>query len=94
VETKSTGGKMIPTSLDDVKKVLSENLDMQGIDLDCVKEDAPLFLGLGLDSLDAIELVVILRKNYDIVIENMDEGRKIFQTLGTLREHIEKTRKK
>ena len=85
---------MIPTSLDDVKKVLSENLDMQGIDLDSLKEETPLFSGLGLDSLDAIELVIILRKNYDIVVENMDEGRKIFQTLGTLREYIEKTRKK
>lgn len=85
---------MIETSLDEVKKVLSENLDMQGIDMHSLKEDTPLFSGLGLDSLDAIELVIILRKNYDIVIENMDEGRKIFRTFGTLREHIEKTRKK
>lgn len=85
---------MITTSLDDVKAVLSANLDMQGIDMDSLKEDTPLFSGLGLDSLDAIELVIILRKNYDIVIENMDEGRKIFQTLGTLREHVEQTRKK
>jgi acyl carrier protein len=85
---------MILTSLDDVKKVLSENLDTEGIDLDSLKDETPLFSGLGLDSLDAIELVVILRKNYDIAIENMEEGRKIFQTLGTLREHIEKTRKK
>jgi acyl carrier protein len=85
---------MIPTSLEDVKKVLSANLDMQGIDLDSLQEDTALFSGLGLDSLDAIELVIILRKNYDIVIENMDEGRKIFQTLGTLREYIEQNRKK
>ncbi|MCL2144262.1 MAG: phosphopantetheine-binding protein [Endomicrobia bacterium] len=85
---------MIRTTLDDVKEVLNANLDMQGIDLDSLKEDTPLFSGLGLDSLDAIELVIILRKNYDIVVENMDEGRKIFQTLGTLREHIEQTRKK
>ncbi|MDR2427017.1 MAG: phosphopantetheine-binding protein [Endomicrobium sp.] len=85
---------MIPTSLDDVKKVLSDNLDMQGIDTDSLKENAPLFSGLGLDSLDAIELVIILRKNYDIVIENMDEGRKVFQTLGTLRQYIEQMRKK
>jgi acyl carrier protein len=85
---------MIETSLEDVKKVLGVNLDMQGIDLNSLKEDTPLFSGLGLDSLDAIELVIILRKNYDIVVENMDEGRKIFSTLGTLREHIEKTRKK
>ncbi|MCL1971876.1 MAG: phosphopantetheine-binding protein [Endomicrobia bacterium] len=85
---------MMPTSLNDVKKVLSENLNMQGINLNSLKENTPLFSGLGLDSLDAIELVIILRKHYDIIVENMDEGKKVFQTLGTLREHIEKTRKK
>ncbi|MDR1696573.1 MAG: phosphopantetheine-binding protein [Endomicrobium sp.] len=85
---------MIATSLDDVKKVLSENLSMEGIDLASLKEDSPLFSGLGLDSLDAIELVIILRKNYDIIIENMDEGRKVFETLGTLRAYIETNRKK
>ena len=85
---------MIPTSLDDVKKVLSENLDMEGIYLTSLKEDSPLFSGLGLDSLDAIELVIILRKNYDITIENMDEGREVFQTLETLRKYIEYKRKK
>lgn len=80
--------------LEDIKKVLSENLDMQGIDIDSLTEETPLFSGLGLDSLDAIELVIILRKHYGIVIENMDEGRKVFQTLGTLKEYIAKNRTK
>ncbi|MDR3113828.1 MAG: phosphopantetheine-binding protein [Endomicrobium sp.] len=85
---------MIETSLDEVKKILSENLDTQGADLDLLTEDSPLFEGLGLDSLDAIELVVILKKYYDIPIANMDEGRQIFQTLGTLRTYIENNRKR
>jgi len=85
---------MIETSLDEVKKVLSENLDTQGADLNSLTESSPLFEGLGLDSLDAIELVVILKKHYDITIANMDEGRQIFQTLGSLRTHIENNRKK
>jgi len=85
---------MIQTSLEDVKTVLKNNLSLEGIDINALKEDAPLFEGLGLDSLDAIELVIILRKNYDIIIENMAEGRAIFQTLGTLRKHIEENRKK
>lgn len=62
--------------------------------IDSLSEDSPLFEGLGLDSLDAIELVIILRKNYDIVIENMAQGREIFKTMGTLRKHIEDNRKK
>jgi len=85
---------MTPTSLEDVKTVLSKNLKLEGIDIDSLDANAPLFEGLGLDSLDAIELVIILKKNYDIVIDNMTEGREIFQTLETLRKHIEENRKK
>ena len=84
---------MIATSLNDVKAVLSQNLSLDGIDLSTVDETTPLFSGLGLDSLDAIELVIILRKNYDIAVENMEEGKEIFRTLGTLRSHIEQNRK-
>ncbi|MDR2772982.1 MAG: phosphopantetheine-binding protein [Elusimicrobiota bacterium] len=85
---------MIKTSLEDVKEVLAQNLDLGGIDLKAVSGTAPLFEGLGLDSLDAIELVVILRKYYGIVIENMDQGREIFKTLETLRKYIEEHRTK
>jgi len=84
---------MIATSLADVKALLSQNLSLDGIDLSTVDETTPLFSGLGLDSLDAIELVIILRKNYDIAVENMEEGKEIFRTLGTLRSHIEQNRK-
>ncbi|MDR2462647.1 MAG: phosphopantetheine-binding protein [Verrucomicrobiales bacterium] len=83
------------TTLEDVKKVLAANLNLAGIEWDKVGGDTPLFdSGLGLDSLDAIELVTILRKNFDIAIDNMEDGRRIFQTLGTLRAYIERERKK
>ncbi|WP_424246130.1 acyl carrier protein [Elusimicrobium posterum] len=85
---------MIQTSLEDVKAVLKSNLSLEGIDIDSLTEESPLFEGLGLDSLDAIELVIILRKNYDIAIENMTQGREVFKTMGTLRDYIEKNRKK
>lgn len=82
------------TTLQDVKNVLKANLSLDGIDIDAIDENAPLFQSLGLDSLDAIELVIILRKNYDIVIENMAEGRTVFATLSTLKKYIEEKRKK
>ena len=85
---------MTATSLQDVKEVLKKNLSLEGIDIDSLTEDSPLFEGLGLDSLDAIELVIILRKNYDIIIENMAQGKEIFATMGSLRKHIEENRKK
>lgn len=85
---------MTATSLQDVKQVLKANLSLEGIDIDSLTEDSPLFEGLGLDSLDAIELVIILRKNYEIVIDNMQDGKAVFQTMGTLRKYIEDNRKK
>ena len=85
---------MMQTSLEDVRTVLKNNLKLEGIDIASLGEDEPLFESLGLDSLDAIELVIILRKNYDIIIEDMEQGALIFQTLGTLRKHIEENRKK
>jgi acyl carrier protein len=85
---------MIQTSLEDVKTVLKKSLSLEGIDIDSLDGSEPLFESLGLDSLDAIELVVILKKNYDITIENMTDGREIFQTLNTFRTHIQENRKK
>ena len=77
------------TTLEEVKKTLVNNLPLSGVDWATVNDDTPLFgEGLGLDSLDAIELVIILRKHFGIVIENMDDGKRIFQTLGTLRSYI------
>jgi acyl carrier protein len=78
----------------ELKEALKKNLSLEGIDIDALADDSPLFEGLGLDSLDAIELVIILRKNYDIVIENMQQGREVFRTLGSLRKYIEENRKK
>ncbi|MDR1124097.1 MAG: phosphopantetheine-binding protein [Elusimicrobiota bacterium] len=85
---------MIPTTMAELKEALKKNLSLEGIDIDALADDSPLFEGLGLDSLDAIELVIILRKNYDIVIENMQQGREVFRTLGSLRKYIEENRKK
>jgi acyl carrier protein len=54
-----------------------------------IETEAPLFVdGLGLDSIDAMELVMHLEKNYGIKIENPREARKIFTSIKTLAEYI------
>lgn len=83
---------MIKTSFEDVKKVLKENLELEGINLDDLKPENPLFEGLGLDSIDAIELIVVLKKKYGISIEDMKTGKAVFQTFETLRKYIEENR--
>jgi acyl carrier protein len=60
-----------------------------------IKDDQPLFgEGLGLDSIDSIELIVLLDRNYGIKIEDPKEGRKILVDVNTMVDYIEKNRKK
>jgi acyl carrier protein len=55
-----------------------------------IETEAPLFGdGLGLDSIDAMELVMFLENNYGIKIENPREGRKIFASIKSMAEYIE-----
>ena len=54
-----------------------------------LRDDHPLFgEGLGLDSLDAVELVVLLKKHYQTEIKDMDEARKAFASITALAEYI------
>ena len=59
-------------------------------------DDAPLFgdEGLGLDSIDALEIIMILEKNYGIRLANAAEGRDIFKNVRAIAEYVEKNRKK
>lgn len=60
-----------------------------------LKNDEPLFgSGLGLDSIDSIELVVLLEREYGIKIENPKNGRKILVDINTMADFIEANRTK
>ena len=70
----------------DIKEKIISSLNIQDVTADQIADDAPLFGagGLELDSIDALELVVMLEKNYGIVIKDMEEGRPAFQSISTL----------
>jgi len=56
-----------------------------------IKDDEPLFGdGLGLDSIDSLELIVLLKKEYGISIKDPREGRKILVDVNTMVDYIEK----
>ena len=76
-------------STHELKAKIIESLKLQDITPEQIDDDAPLFgTGLGLDSIDALELVVLLEKDYGIVIKDIEEGRPAFRSVRTLADFI------
>jgi acyl carrier protein len=74
---------------EELKKIIIEDLFIEDITWEEIDDDAPLFgEGLGLDSLDAVELVVIIQKHFNVEIKDMDEGRIAFQSINSLASFI------
>lgn len=69
----------------DIKNLIVQSLNLQGVNPLEIDDDAPLFgAGLGLDSVDALELVVALEKSYGIQVADDQIGRKVFASARTL----------
>ena len=79
--------------IEKLKKRIIEILNLEDIVPDDIDSSAPLFgEGLGLDSLDALELVVMLEKDYSIKITDIEVGRKAFASITSLAEFIKEYR--
>ena len=73
-----------------LKKILVEELNLEDISPEEIEDDAQLFgEGLGLDSLDAVELVVLVQKHFGVEIKDMEEGRPALQSVSSLAAFIE-----
>lgn len=71
--------------IEDLKVRLIERLQLDDVTPDQIADDAPLFgAGLGLDSIDAVELVVMLEKHYGIRITEMEVAKAAFASMRTL----------
>ena len=69
----------------DIKRLIVESLNLPGVNPADIEDEAPLFgAGLGLDSVDALELVVALEKAYGIQVADDQIGRKVFSSARTL----------
>lgn len=80
--------------IDKLKGEIIEQLNLEDLKKEDIDNDAPLFgEGLGLDSIDALELIVLLEKNYGIKVANPADGKKIFQSLRTMAQYIEDNKK-
>ena len=73
-----------------LKKILVEDLNLEELTPEEIDDNAPLFgEGLGLDSLDAVELVVLVQKHFGIEIKDMEEGREAFKSVVALAAYID-----
>lgn len=78
-----------------LKKQVVEFLNLTTVNPADIKDDDPLFgEGLGLDSIDSIELIVLLGREYGIDIKDPKEGRKVLTSINTMAAYIEEHRTK
>lgn len=79
----------------ELKEKIIEALNLEDMTPDDINDNDMLFEeGLGLDSIDALELIIILDKDYGIKLTDPKEGKKIFQSIQTMAEYIDANRTK
>ena len=73
----------------DLKTKIIEALNLKHLKPEDIGDEQPLFVdGLGLDSIDALELIVLLQQQYNIKLNNAEDGPKVFQSVRTMAEYI------
>jgi acyl carrier protein len=79
----------------ELKTKIIESLNLEDIAIEDINDDDPLFGdGLGLDSIDALELIVLMDKDYGIKLTDPKEGKTIFQSINTMAAYISEHRTK
>lgn len=77
----------------ELKEKIIEQLNLEDVAIEEIADTDPLFgEGLGLDSIDALELIVMLDKDYGIKLADPKEGKKIFESIETMAAYIEEHR--
>lgn len=80
----------------EIKEKVIEALNLDGMRPEDIDNDAPLFgdEGLGLDSIDVLELIVFLEKNYGIRLATPQEGKEVFKSIAVMADYVAKNRTK
>ena len=79
----------------ELKNEIINVLNLEGVKPEDIATDDELFGGgLGLDSIDALELIVLLEKNYGIQLKDPAQGKEIFRSVRTMAEFVQANRTK
>lgn len=79
----------------ELKTKIIESLNLEDIAIEDINDDDALFGdGLGLDSIDALELIVLMDKDYGIKLTDPKEGKTIFESINTMAAYISEHRTK
>ncbi|HUH34393.1 MAG TPA: phosphopantetheine-binding protein [Moheibacter sp.] len=79
----------------ELKEKIIDALNLEDIEITDIQDNDPLFGdGLGLDSIDALELIVLLDKDYGIKLTDPNEGRTIFESIESMAKYISENRTK
>ena len=77
------------TLLKEVVQLVVDAVNLRGISVDDVTENTPIIgEGLGLDSVDILEVLVNIEQKYDVKIKSADEGQKIFHSVGSVVDYL------
>ena len=86
---------MMEQLISELKNKIIEVLNLEDVQPEDIDNDAPLFgEGLGLDSIDALELIVMMEKVYGIKIKDPSAGKEIFKSINTMAEFVKANRTK
>jgi acyl carrier protein len=73
----------------DIKELIISSLNLTDVSPDQIVDDAPLFQeGLGLDSIDALELAVAIERKYKVTIPDEAVGKKVFSSVSALAQYV------
>ena len=80
----------------ELKLKVIDALNLDGMTPEDIEDNAPLFgdEGLGLDSIDVLELIVLLEKNYGIRLASPAQGKEVFQSVAVMADYVAKNRAK
>ncbi|HAP68130.1 MAG TPA: acyl carrier protein [Flavobacteriales bacterium] len=82
---------MVEELIEKLKVQIIETLNLEDLEPADIKAEDPLFGddGIGLDSIDALELIVLMNKEYEIQIADPEEGKTVFHSIKSMAEYIQ-----